>query len=373
MIRKIADNIYSPLGFTTAENYANVKAGRSCLRRYEGVMGLPDPFTASLFDWQQVELLDGYTRFETVAIQSAGRALAQADVDVTSPGVLFVISTTKGNVELLDEPTGSFPEDRVHLGAAASRISSYFGNPNHPLVVSNACISGLSAQIAAMRLLESGAYETAVVIGADVQSRFIISGFQSLMALSPMECRPFDIERVGLNLGEAAATIIFKRVDTIGEDGWQAVRGAVRNDAHHISNPSRTGEGSYRAIRAALGDASVEDLAFINVHGTSTLYNDEMEAVAIYRAGLAEVPVNSLKGYYGHTMGAAGVLETVLSMQAVDDGCVLGTRGFEELGVSRPVHVSANHAQTNRHSFIKLLSGFGGCNAAMLFRKGGMV
>lgn len=371
MIRRIADNIYSPLGLTTADNYASVRQGRSRLRRYEGAMGLPNPFTASLFDWDQVERLDGYTRFETIAIQSARQALVQTDIDPASPRVLFVLSTTKGNVELLDAQAESFPEDRVHLGTAARMVSAYFGNPNQPLVVSNACISGLSAQIIAMRLIESGACDTAVVIGADVQSHFIISGFQSLMALSPMECRPFDIERVGLNLGEAAATIIYDKVDQIVADEWQAVSGAVRNDAHHISNPSRTGEGSYRAIRAALGEMPVERLAFVNVHGTSTLYNDEMEAVAVNRAGLKDVPVNSLKGYYGHTMGAAGVLETILSMQAVDDGCILGTRGFEELGVSKAVRVSAQNEQTDKRAFLKLLSGFGGCNAAMLFQKGG--
>ena len=365
MIRKIADNIYSPLGFTTAENYANVKAGKSRLQCYEGVMGLPQSFTASLFDWQEVEMLEGYTRFETIAIQSARRALAQTDIDPMSSEVVFVISTTKGNVELLEEG------HQTYLGEAASRIATYFGNTNSPLVVSNACISGLSAQITAARLLESGVYETAVVIGCDVQSRFIISGFQSLMALSPMACRPFDIERVGLNLGEAAATIIYNKVDHIELDEWQAVSGAVRNDAHHISNPSRTGEGCYRAIRAALGDTPIESLAFVNAHGTSTLYNDEMEAIALDRAGLADVPLNSLKGYYGHTMGAAGVLEVILSMQAVDDGYVLATRGFEELGVSRAVKVTAQNEPTEKRAFVKLLSGFGGCNAAMLFRKGG--
>lgn len=373
MIRKIADNILSPLGMTTAENYANVKAGQSRLRRYEGALGLPQPFTASLLDWEEAELVDGYTRFESICILSAQQALAQTDIDPTSPKVLFVLSSTKGNIELLDaNAAGMFPADRVHLGVAARRIAGYFGHTQEPLVVSNACISGLSAQVTAMRLLESGAYETAIVIGADVQSHFIISGFQSLMALSPEPCRPFDIERIGLNLGEAAATIIYNKVDEIGIGEWQVVSGAVRNDAHHISNPSKTGEGSYRAIRAALGDTKAEELAFVNAHGTSTLYNDEMEAVAIDRAGLRQVPVNSLKGYYGHTMGAAGVLETILSMQAVDDGCVLATRGFEELGVSRPIHVAVSHEVTDKRAFLKLLSGFGGCNAAMLFRKGGV-
>ena len=382
MIRKIADNIYSPLGVTTAENYAAVKQGRSMLRSYPaGTMDLPEAFTASLFDWGRVEPLDGYTRFERIVIQSVGRALAQTDIDVHSDRVLFVLSTTKGNVELLDSRSQQFPADRVLPGVAARVVAAYFGFNRQPLVVSNACISGLSAQITAMRLIESGACDVAVVCGADVQSRFIISGFGSFKALSPMECRPFDIERLGLNLGEAAATVIYERSEKRGErreergerieergerkeereerSEWFAVRGAVRNDAFHISGPSPKGEGSYR------------ELAFINVHGTSTMYNDEMESAAIDRAGLLDVPVNSLKGYYGHTMGAAGVLETILSMAAVDDGCILGTRGYEELGVSHRVRVSGQHAATTKQSFLKLLSGFGGCNAAMLFKKGG--
>ena len=380
MIRKIADNIYSPLGVTTAENYAAVKQGRSMLRSYPaGTMDLPEAFTASLFDWGRVEPLDGYTRFERIVIQSVGRALAQTDIDVHSDRVLFVLSTTKGNVELLDSRSQQFPADRVLPGVAARVVAAYFGFNRQPLVVSNACISGLSAQITAMRLIESGACDVAVVCGADVQSRFIISGFGSFKALSPMECRPFDIERLGLNLGEAAATVIYERSEKRGErreergerSEWFAVRGAVRNDAFHISGPSPKGEGSYRAIRAALGDTPADELAFINVHGTSTMYNDEMESAAIDRAGLLDVPVNSLKGYYGHTMGAAGVLETILSMAAVDDGCILGTRGYEELGVSHRVRVSGQHAATTKQSFLKLLSGFGGCNAAMLFKKGG--
>ena len=369
MIRKIADNIYSPLGVTTAENYAAVKQGRSMLRGYPaGTMDLPEPFTASLFDWDRVESLEGYTRFERIVIQSVSRALVQTDIDVRSDRVLFVLSTTKGNVELLGSDNQAFPADRVLPGVTASVVAGYFGFSREPLVVSNACISGLAAQITAMRLLESGACDVAVVCGADVQSRFIISGFGSFKALSPMECRPFDIERLGLNLGEAAATIIYERG---ASEGWHAVSGAVRNDAFHISGPSPKGEGCYRAIRAAMGKHPAETLAFVNVHGTSTMYNDEMESAAIDRAGLLDVPVNSLKGYYGHTMGAAGVLETILSMAAVDDGCVLGTRGYEELGVSHRVCVSGQHTTTTKQAFLKLLSGFGGCNAAMLFEKGG--
>ena len=216
-------------------------------------------------------------------------------------------------------------------------------------------------------MLLGGGYDHVVVVGAEVQSRFIVTGFQSLKALSEAPCKPFDAARDGLNLGEAAAAAVLG----FGEEGWELVDGAVRNDANHISGPSRTGEGSYKALRYVLRHTSPEELAFVNVHGTSTLYNDEMEAIAIDRAGLLDVPVNALKGTFGHTMGAAGILESILSMHAVDAGLVLPTRGFSALGVSRPVRVSALAGATGKRAFVKLLSGFGGVNGALLFRKGG--
>ena len=369
MVCKIADNIFSPLGFTTEENYQHVRQGCSGVRRHEGWRGLPYPFAASLFDWNRVQLVDGFTPFESIVIRSVEGALAQTDVDAASPSVLFVLSTTKGNVDLLEAPSPASAMQRLPLGAAAQVVASYFGNPNMPVVVSNACISGLNAQIVAMRALQCGSYDTVVVVGADVLSRFIVSGFGSFKALAAEPCRPFDIERFGLNLGEAAATIIYRRAEA---GSWHAVRGAIRNDAHHVANPSPKGEGCYRALRYVMQGQSAGDIAFVGTHGTSTLYNDEMESAAIDRAGLLAVPANSLKGYYGHTMGAAGVLETVLSMRALDDGIVLGTKGFATMGVSHPLNVSASHRTTDKRAFVKLLSGFGGCNAAMLFKKGGV-
>lgn len=376
MIIKIADNIVSPLGFTTVANYEAVKAGQSRLRYYECVNDIPEPFTASLFDWEEVESewtvqAELYTRFEKIVIMSVENALQQTDIDISSSRVLIIISTIKGNVELIDSRSETFSADRAMLGVTAKIISDYFENPNPPIVVSNACISGLCAQIAAMRALQSGKYDYVVVAGADVQSRFIISGFQSFKALSPEECKPFDIDRCGLNLGEAAATIIYGRSELMGNQ-WIAASGAIRNDAYHISGVSRTAEGSYRALRSVLGGVDVDDLALVNVHGTSTLYNDEMESKALARAGLKDVPVNTLKGFYGHTMGAAGILEVILSMASIDDKMILATRGYSECGVSQPLNISNENRDTDKRSFVKLLSGFGGCNAAMLFKKGGM-
>ncbi len=378
MIVSVANNIISPLGMSTAENYTAVKAGRSELKRYEGKWNLPEPFVASLVDRDKVEqafkaLADNakYTFFEKMIILSAKKAIEQTDIDPASDKVLFILSTTKGNVFLLDKRETGFPPERVRLGMSARQMTEFFHNPNAPIVVSNACISGVCAQIQALRELEAGNFDYVITVGCDVQSAFIVSGFQSFKALSPEPCKPFDANRTGLNLGDAAATIIYTRKDTVGPDEWVACRGAIRNDANHISGPSRTGEGSYRALKVVLGDVSPDKIAFINAHGTATLYNDEMESVAIERAGLAQVPVNGLKGYYGHTMGAAGILETILSMQAIDDHNILATRGYETLGVTHPLVVSNQNQATDKQAFIKLLSGFGGCNAALLMAKGG--
>lgn len=382
MIVRVADNIISPLGFSSAENYQAVKSGESALRYYENHFDIPEPFTASLFnagsvnvEFDKLQTTTKYTIFEKVLILSISKALSQTTIDPTSNDVQIILSTTKGNVSLLDDKKEDFEEDRVLLGTSAKIIANHFGNPNPPIVISNACISGVCAQIAAMRYLNSSRCNTVIVAGADIQSRFTISGFQSLKALSPTTCRPFDARRNGLNLGEAAATLIYRRKNAseIVDDDWIACRDAIRNDANHISTPSRTGEGCYRALHAILQDKDIEQLAFVNSHGTATLYNDEMEAVAITRAGLSTIPVNSLKGYYGHTMGAAGLLETIISMYAVNDGVILGTRGYETCGTSRPLILTQEHTKTDKQAFVKLLSGFGGCNATLLFKKGGLL
>ena len=377
MIVKIADNIVSPLGLTSEENYQAVKSGRSELKRYEGKWDIPEPFVASLLQRERVEaeterlgLGNGYTFFEKAVILSITKALENTEIDAASEKVLFVFSTTKGNVYLLDKNQKGFADERVLLGVTAKVITGFFHNPNTPIVVSNACISGVCAQIEAMRNLQSHSFETVIVAGADIQSPFIISGFQSFKALSPEPCKPFDADRHGLNLGDAAATIVYTNKENPSSDEWVAVNGAIRNDANHISGPSREGEGSFRALRAVLKDFDKEKIAFVNAHGTATPYNDEMESIAIERAGLSQVTVNALKGYYGHTMGAAGVLESILSMRAIDDDNILATKGFDRIGVTHPLVLSNENKPTDKKAFIKLLSGFGGCNAAILFAKG---
>ncbi len=382
----LATNITSPLGMTTAENYRAVKAGRSALRRYEGLWGLPEPFTASLFtdEQQRIMATDGCTRFESVVEHSVREALGQIPaVDIGAQDVVFILSTTKANVELLSShtcdgqqgqadatPTAEAP---IYPGEVARHIAAHLGFSNEPVVVCNACISGVTAIILAQRLLSSGKYDYAVVCGADVQNRFTISGFQSLKAVATDDCRPFDMERMGLNLGEAAATIVLSRNEHRGHTGFCVERGAVRNDAYHVSSPSKDGEGARLALTATTEGVPVDRIAFINAHGTATMFNDQMESVAIERAGLNSIPVNGLKGCYGHTLGAAGILETVVSLAALRDDTILATRGFEERGVSGRICVTTGNipiarsdSGTTRSGFIKMISGFGGGNAAIM-------
>lgn len=366
----IADNIISPLGETSEENYLSVKAGRSGIRAYEpGTCNIPEGFYASLL----------FEDFETLALRSAQKAIANAQknienaqkamgnalLELKGKRTAFILSSTKGNIE-----------ENISLADSAQRIASQLGIDAKPIVVCNACISGLSALILGNRLIDSDLYDAAIVCGCDTPRQFILSGFQSLKALSPEPCRPFDMERMGLNLGEAAATLILSK-NSIQGNSWRMGDGFIRNDAFHISTPSKTADGLYLSLQRTLESFTKEisstckqidlkeHLAFINAHGTATLFNDQMESVAIGRAGLSDLPANAYKSFWGHTMGAAGILETIISMKAIDDDTILGTRGFSELGVSGKMNICAENRPTDKKGFIKMLSGFGGCNATI--------
>lgn len=376
MIYSIGDAIISPLAWTSSDNLDAVLRGESRLQYYENLFGLPEPCFVSLVDPQEVDdrfaqlptRTERYTKVEKMAILAAAQAIEQARIDAAREDVLFVVSTTKGNVDLLGE--SPYEPQRVYLWRTAQLIADYFGNPNTPMVVSNACISGCAAQLAAINQLRFGTYNYAVVVGAETLSKFVISGFQSFKALSKERCKPFDANRVGLNLGEAAAAMVY----TIGEDDATLPdgtllfqNGAISNDSNHISGPSRTAEGLLRAINKSIANFDTNRIAFLNAHGTATPYNDDMESIGVNRAGLQHIPVNSLKGYFGHTLGAAGVLETILSAHALRNRCVLKSNGTEQPGTVNDVQVPMQTQEVQGDAFMKLISGFGGSNAAMLF------
>lgn len=386
----LSDNIISPLGFTSADNYLSVKAGKSGIQTYApGSHGIPEGFTASLIgddmvgklyaDKQEMQLEETIrkSRFGLLAFSSAYEALKVSGVDVERQKVVFILSTTKGAIEEMvscNQVTENPQQVTENLPQLAQQIALALGIRSQAIVVCNACISGLSAIILANRLLDAGEYDTAVVCGADCPGKFIISGFLSLKATSTVPCRPFDMDRFGLNLGEAAATLVLGRDASLIKGNvaqtptlvWNLRNGYIKNDAFHVTSPAKDAVGLYHALMETLEGVNVADLAFVNAHGTATLFNDQMESVAIEKAGLSLVPTNALKSYFGHTLGAAGILETIISLHAAGDAMVLGTRGFEELGVSGKLNMSSENRKTDKTSFVKMLSGFGGCNASIL-------
>lgn len=370
MLKVVSTNIVSPLGMSSQENWRAVMQGRSALRRLENYKGIPLPFVASVFTPEQVEGLavEGFTRFESLAIRSVTEALTHTDLDVHGERTIFILSTTKADVEELGfaaERDGDYHRPAL----SAQRIAEHVGIGGGAIVCCNACISGVSAQILSDRLISCGHYDNAVVCGADLVSSFTASGFLSFKSLSNEACRPFDADRQGLNLGEAAATIVFTRADSLRDGDWLFERGEMDNDAFHLSTPAPSGEGARKVLEAVMKGRDASELAFVSAHGTATMFNDQMESVAIEKAGLSSVPLTALKGWFGHTLGASGVLEVILGMMAVSESVVLPLRGFREIGVSGKVNLSPELRATDKNSFLKMISGFGGCNAAALYRR----
>ncbi len=370
-----ADNIFSPIGLHTAENFSQLKKNVSGITIHADKMMSEQSFQAALFDDEKflnnTDSLNRYTKFEKLLIASITDALANSDIKAADKKTVLIISSTKGNISLLEQETPSETlYKRISLNSSARLVAAHFKFCNDPVIISNACISGLLAILTGKRLIQTGKYDHAVVVGADVISKFILSGFQSFQAISNLPCKPFDVARDGINLGEAAGTVILTSNKNYSS-GIKIAGGSISNDANHISGPSRTGEELNLAISRAINEAGLVagDIDFISAHGTATVYNDEMEAKAITLAGLQKTPVNSLKGFYGHTLGAAGLIESIISMQSLKENLIIPTRGFENMGVSQPINICSTLFTSTIQNCLKTASGFGGCNAAMIFSK----
>lgn len=365
-----AGSIISSLGFGTEENFSRIRASRSGIARVEDATLFDSPFMAARIDKEQLrsavsaQKLEGYTRMEQLFILSLSDTIRQSGVDPSDPDCGLIISTTKGNIDALSE------SNNCQLYEMAARITAHLGCMNEPVVISNACISGVSALIVASRLIEAGRYKHILVAGGDLLTRFVVTGFQSFKSVSPEICKPYDAARDGLSLGEACGSVLVTSDVALVKENQAVILqgGSITNDANHISGPSRTGDGLYYAISQAMAEAGVQpkDISFVNAHGTATLYNDEMESKALHLAGLDRLPLNSMKSYWGHTLGASGIIEAIACMEELRSGEVFGTLGFENCGVPYPLSVSAEHRTTRMRSCVKTASGFGGCNAAVV-------
>ncbi|MCX6204785.1 MAG: beta-ketoacyl synthase N-terminal-like domain-containing protein [Bacteroidetes bacterium] len=371
----VSDNILSPIGTTTTDNFEKLKKSVSGIELHEKKSYSETPFYASLFDdslmFDNDTKILCFTKFENLIINSIRQALLNDAINIDLKKTLLIISSTKGNIELLEnEKYTKELINRISLHTSATKISNYFELKEEPLIISNACISGLLAIITGMRMIQIGKYENVIIAGADVISKFVLSGFQSFQAISKEKCRPFDNERNGINLGEGAATIILSSNKKIGSS-IKVAGGSVSNDANHISGPSRTGEELSYAISMAMKNANVSNnnIDFISAHGTGTIYNDEMEGNAFFLQKLQNIPTNSLKGYFGHTLGAAGIIESIISYKSMEQNLILPTLGFQKLGISKPINICTTLNSSIINNCLKTASGFGGCNAAIVMSK----
>jgi 3-oxoacyl-[acyl-carrier-protein] synthase-1 len=383
MVYFISDNIISSLGFNTQENFNSLLKGKIGIEIKNDINYYNEPFQASTINRERLETEfqiiakkhsnnNTFTLLEKMLILSITDALSKTEIDITSKKTAIILSTTKGNIDLLDkEKEKDFEPNRVFLWKLAEVIGRFFKNPYPVITLSNACISGVLAINTAAMNINSGQFDNVIVTGGDLISRFVVSGFMSFMSLSDEPCKPFDKKRNGLSLGEAAGTIILSKNSPKSDPKIIFKGGASANDANHISGPSRTGEGSFVAITKALTEANMQSnqIDHISAHGTATPYNDEMESIAIERTQMLKVPVNSIKGSLGHTLGAAGIIETAILLEEMQQNIMLKTAGFKEIGVSNPINILDKNTNKEIKTCLKLASGFGGSNAALIISK----
>lgn len=374
-----ASAMVTSLGEGVERNFSALLRGEVGVRRVVNPRVSQSPVTAgiipdSVYDalYERYDRQRTLTLTEIIAVHCISSVLGHRSAD----GIGLVIASAKGNISLLEGHSAEWAEfhgetcevagSALLLGPMARRIASRFGiNADDTFVVSNACISGITAVAIARRLILSGRYKEMIVVGVDTQNRFITSGFASFKSLSDDVCRPYDESRCGLNLGEACGAMLL----TTEGDGVCISGAALTDDANHISGPSRTGDGLYFAMRKAMSEVGADNVDMLQMHGTATAYNDEMESKACSLAGLQNVPVQSLKPYFGHTMGASGVIETIIAAEELRNQILVGTPGFETLGVPMPLNISRSNVELPSGKPLRALktaSGFGGTNAALL-------
>ena len=262
---------------------------------------------------------------------------------------------------------------RAHADAVAFRFG--LDGPRETLVM--ACASGAASIALGADLIRDGVVDVALVGGVDALTRICFMGFNALKLLAPEPCRPFDRDRRGMSIGEAAAFLVLEEADHCRARGGRVhaelAGAAMTTDAHHVTAPHPDGEGMIRAMSLALGSARMAsgEIGYVNAHGTGTPQNDRIEAVALARVfGEGRVLVSSTKSLVGHTMAAAGSVEAVATILALEHGLVPPTANLTEIdpavpfdcvpGVARPADLGA--ALSN--SF-----GFGGQNVSLIFRR----
>ena len=278
----------------------------------------------------------------------------------------LVLASTKADMTGITTPSGEGFGSPVRL---ARQLAGALQMPGPVTAVSCACASGLSALALAGRRLRTGQARRVLVVGADSINPFVLRGFSSLLALSTSACRPFDRNRDGLSVGDGAGAMLLSTHPDDAADlrllGW-----GESNDANHITGPSRDGDGLATAVERALHNADIPpaEVDFVHLHGTGTQYNDAMESNALARVFDKPPPASGSKAQVGHTLGAAGVLESLITLAALERGIAPPNVGFSTPDPDSNLDLrSAARPLERTRTGLKVAAGFGGINAALVF------
>ncbi|SKB75084.1 3-oxoacyl-(acyl-carrier-protein) synthase [Parapedobacter luteus] len=353
-------------------------------RLMAGEIGLSDK---ALYERLAIADHEAYTRSTLLALVAAKEALDMAGFDRHDGYRTGLISaTTVGGMDATERYYDDYLSSAEHrhfipthpCGYGAEQMARYFGVNDFVTTISTACSSAANAIMLGGRMIRAGLLDRAIVGGADCLSKFTINGFNSLMIYSATHCRPFDGSRDGLNLGEAAAYLVLETAGLAARRPQKPLAYLSgygnANDAFHQTASSDNGEGAYLAMKSALQVAALHpaDIDYINAHGTATPNNDLTEGHAllrIYGSKDALPAFSSTKAFTGHTLAAAGAIEAVFSILALQHQVV-----FPNLNFSQPIasldilpqtqlkHQQIDHVLSN--SF-----GFGGNCTALLFSK----
>jgi len=317
------------------------------------------------------------SRAAALLIAAAADLKARAPLDAAPERIAVVVGTALGGVEELEHALADDESPRRALDALydapAHALAAWLGAEGPAITVSSACASGATALGVGADLLREGEADLVVAGGYDILCRFVLRGFDALRSLTRDRVRPCDRRRSGLLLGEASGLVLLAREhDAPGRRLGRLLGHGSASDASHIAAPDPEGRGLERAIQAALDAAGVEAgaLDFVSAHGTGTPLNDRIETAVLRRvlgARATQVPVNSIKGALGHTMGAAAALEAIMCLLAARDGLLPPTVGYEEPDPDCNLDYVPGACRAARPRLMLSTSlGFGGCNAALV-------
>ena len=255
-----------------------------------------------------------------------------------------------------------------NLDATTEFVRRVLGFTGPAMTISTACSSSAKVFCLAERFIRLGLIDAAVVGGVDSLCHTTLYGFSSLQLVAPDVCRPFDVARCGLSIGEAAGFALVEK-NGAANAGWQLLGYGETSDAYHMSTPHPQGEGARRAMQEALDRAGLAptDIDYVNLHGTATPANDRAEDHAVHDVFGAEVACSSTKGFTGHTLGAAGITEAAIALLCIDHNFVPGSPTTENVDPETrcAIVLEGRHERVERvmsNSF-----GFGGSNCALLF------